>query len=178
MDSQSALAIAVTGQVHGYLRLDLSTAEQMYHQALEINPNEPLAWLWLGMSRAFRGVGEEAVQATEHALKLSPLDPLRYYYQSLAASAAACSGQYERAIELAHASIRINRTHASTYRALAIAQVLSGNVDAARATVSQLQILDPQFSVSRFIERFPAANEAPAHMHRLAEALRAAGLKN
>ena len=176
LDSHSALAIAVTGQVHGYLRQDLDMAERMYHQALSINPNEPLAWLWLGMSRAFRDGGESAMEATERALGLSPLDPLRYYYQSLAASAAACTGHYERAIELARASIRINRTHSSTYRALAIAQVLSGDAEAARKTVTQLLVLEPHFTVRGFTERFPAAQQAPEHMHRLAQALSAAGL--
>ena len=175
-DESSSLAIAVTGQVHGYLNKDLSTAEKLYREALDVNPNESFAWLWLGITAAFRGNGEVAVEATEKALALSPLDPLRYYYQSLAASAAITGGKYERAIQLANDSIRVNRSHSSTYRAKAIAQVLSGRTEAAKVTVKELLVLEPEFTVRKFKERFPAAKEAPEHTQRLAEALQAAGL--
>ena len=175
-DSRSALAIAVTGQVHGYLKKDLHTAARMYEDALVVNPNEPLAWLWMGMTAAFRGEGPAASDATERALVLSPLDPLRYYYQSLAASASIAAGRYERAIELASASLRANRIHSSTYRALAIAQSLCGKVDDARVTVRQLLTLEPQFTVRSFLARYPGQEQARSYAEMLADALRAAGL--
>lgn len=176
LDSHSSLALSITGQVHGYLRHDLDVAEQHYQEALRVNPNETLAWLWSGMNAGFRGMSEGAVASTERAMQLSPIDPLRYYYQSLAASTATCTEQYDKAIVLAKASIRVNRTHASTYRALAISQALSGREAEARVTAGQLLTLDPQSSVQRFIDRYPAANEAPQLMHKLAEGLRIAGL--
>lgn len=175
-DSQSALAIAVTGQVHGYLNKDLDAAEKLYHEALACNPNESLAWLWLGMNFGFRGKNEQAADSTERALLLSPLDPLRYYYQSLAASASIAAGRYDRAIELASASLRANRTHSSTYRALAIAQVLSGNVADGTATVSQLMTLEPNFTVRAFLARYPGQAQAKSYSEMLANALATAGL--
>jgi len=175
-DSQSALAIAITGQVHGYLRKDLDEAEKFYHQALACDPNESLAWLWLGMNFGFRGQSEQAADSAEHALLLSPLDPLRYYYQSLAASASIAAGRHDRAIELACASLRANRTHSSTYRALAIAQVLSGDVAAGTATVRQLLTLEPNFTVRAFLARYPGQQQAKGYSEMLAHALATAGL--
>jgi tetratricopeptide (TPR) repeat protein len=175
-DSQSALALAVTGQVHGYLKKDLSTAETMYRKAIEINPNESLAWLWLGMTAGFRGEGETAMSATEHALSLSPLDPIRYYYLSLASSAALTGGNYPRAIELARQSLRANRSHSSTYRSLAIAQVLSGKVSDAKTTVTQLLHLEPGFTVRTFLNRHPGREVAEPFVNMLASALVTAGL--
>jgi adenylate cyclase len=175
-DSQSALAIAVTGQVQGYLKKDLATAESLYRQALACNPNESLAWLWLGMNAGFRGESDTAVSATSRALALSPLDPLRYYYESLAASAAVTAGDYPRGIELAQSSIRRNCSHSSTYRALAIGQALSGQVEQARSTVAALLRLEPSFTISQFIQRMPGARSSPEHAEKLAHALRAAGL--
>ena len=175
-DSSSALAVAVTGQVHGYLKKDLAKAESMYRNAITLNPNEPLAWLWLGMTSAFRGDGNNAVSATEHALSLSPLDPLRYYYQSLAASASIANGQYDRAIELAKSSLRANRAHSSTYRALAIAQALSGRVPEAKTTISQLLTLEPKFTVNAFLSRYPGREEAKSYTDMLGNALAMAGL--
>ena len=175
-DPRSALALAVTGQVHGYLRKDLDAAERLYRQALANDPHESLAWLWLGMNSGFKGESEQAADATEKALALSPLDPLRYYYESLAASAAVAAGRYERTITLAENSLRLNQTHSSTYRALAIAQALSGRQVEARRTVSRLLLLEPEFTVSRFLQRMPGASAAPAYARTLAEALRSAGL--
>jgi adenylate cyclase len=175
-DSQSAFAIAVTGQVHGYLKKDLTTAEKLYQQALACDPNESLAWLWLGMNAGFRGESEEALQATSRALSLSSLDPLRYYYESLAASAAVTAGQYQRGIELARSSLSRNSAHSSTYRALAIGQALSGQVEQARSTVAALLRLEPSFTISQFIQRMPGARSSPEHAEKLARALRAAGL--
>jgi len=175
-DNQSALALAVTGQVQGYLNKDLDTAENYYHQALACNPNESLAWLWLGMNSGFKGDNHDAADATERALLLSPLDPLRYYYESLAASACVAAQRYERTIELAEHSLRLNRTHSSTYRALAIAQALSGKEDESRRTIRQLLVLEPTFTVTRFLQRMPGASTAPGYANKLAEALRSAGL--
>ena len=175
-DSQSALAIAVTGQVQGYLKKDLDAAEQLYRQALDCNPNESLAWLWLGMNAGFRGESEVALDATSRALALSPLDPLRYYYESLAASAAVTAGHYQRGIDLARSSIRRNSAHSSTYRALAIGQALAGQVDEAKDTVRALLRLEPSFTIEQFTRRMPGTRASPEHAQRLAGALRAAGL--
>ena len=175
-DGRFALALAVTGQVHGYLRKDLDQAETFYQEALACNPNESLAWLWLGMNAGFKGESKQAADATEKALALSPLDPLRYYYESLAASAAVADGRYERTIELAKNSLRLNRSHSSTYRALAIAQALSGKGDEARKTIRMLLELEPSFTITRFLQRMPGSQSAPTYARKLADALRSAGL--
>jgi tetratricopeptide (TPR) repeat protein len=62
--------------------------DRSYLQALGANPNESLAWLLKGMKRAFVGDGAPAVEDMAHAVALSPLDPLRYFYDSLSAAGA------------------------------------------------------------------------------------------
>lgn len=174
IDPESSIALTTAGAVHGVLLKDLDRGIGYYRRAIESNPNEPLAWLLLGTAHSFRGEGESAVQATEQALRLSPMDPMRFFYDAHAASAAASAGQFERAIELAQRSLKANRLHASTYRVLAIAQVLSGQVDAARDAVAQLLKLEPGFTVERFLARSPGADYDIGW--RFAEALRVAGL--
>jgi adenylate cyclase len=175
-NSNSALAIAVMGQVHGYLKQDLQTAERFYQQALQADPNESLAWLWSGMGAAFQGPSKPSLEMTEKAMALSPLDPVAYYYKSLSASAAIAAGDYSRAIELAQDSIRLNFTHSSTYRALAIAQVFAGRKEDAHNTVRQLLQLEPNFNVQAFSRRYPGRELAPQYTQQLAEALATAGL--
>lgn len=172
-DPDSSLALTVQGFVLTNLVKDLDGAATSYETTLNINPNESLPWLLTGTLNAFKGNGKDALEASERALLLSPLDPLRYFYDSLAATAAVTAGKYDRAIELAKRSLKANRTHTSTYRALAIAQSLSGRMDDARDTVQGLLQLEPSFTVTQFLARTPARGVLAATV---ADALLRAGL--
>ena len=155
-DPNSTLALTVDGLVHTSLMKDPAAGIERYTAALEVNPNESLAWLLKGMAETFSGNAGVGLASAERALQLSPLDPLRYFYDSLGSSIALAASKHERAIELAKRSLRQNRTHTSTYRALAIAQSLLGEMDDARATVQQLLALEPSFTVAEFLRRVPA----------------------
>lgn len=156
-DPNCALALVIDGLVHTNLLKRLDVAQERYELALSINPNDSLAWLLLGTLHAFKGEGKPAVKNTQRAIRLSPLDPLRYFYDALAATAAMSAGKYERAIRLAQHSLRANRTHASTYRAMAIAQWQLGLADDARKTVADLLKLEPTLTVAKYLERSPSS---------------------
>ncbi len=174
LDPNCGLALVVDGFIHTNLLRELDVAAQRYDRAIDINPSDSLAWLLKGMLFAFQGDGRLAVEHTERALRLSPLDPLRYFYESLAASAAAAAGEYDRAIELAQRSLRANRMHTSTLRALAIAQSFSGRLDEARRTIDEILAIEPTLTVRKYVERSPAT---PAGLgSKWGEALRLAGL--
>jgi adenylate cyclase len=173
-DPDCALAVAAEGFVYTNLLRDLDAGLKRYELALSLNPNDSLANLLKGTLHAFRGEGQAAVQSTERALTLSPLDPIRYFYDSLAASAAVAAGNYERAIELARRSLRANRTHTSTYRALAIAQSLADRMDEARLTVQELLKLEPDYTVTQFVRRSPSTAYPIGQVY--ADALGRAGL--
>jgi class 3 adenylate cyclase/tetratricopeptide (TPR) repeat protein len=156
-DPECSLALVIAGLVHTNLLKQLDVAEDYYESALRVNPNDSLAWLLKGTLNAFRGEGKLATDNTQRALKLSPLDPHRYFYDSLAATAALSAEQYKRAIELANRSLRANRTHTSTFRALAISQWRLGLHDDARKTVSELLRLDPGLTIKKYLERNPSS---------------------
>ena len=136
-------------------RLDI--AAERYEAALLENPNDALAWLLKGTLHAFKDEGKEAVRHTRHALNLSPLDPLRFYFECHAASALLSTSQYEKALEVGKRSLRLNRTHASTLRVMATASWHLGLVEEAREIVKQHMQLDPAFRVSTYLERSPSA---------------------
>ena len=91
------------------------------------------------------------------ALKLSPLEPQRYYYDSLAATAHLTAGQNEKALALAQRSLRDNRTHTSTLRVMAVAQWCLGLHEDARKTVQRLLELEPDLTIARYLKRTPSA---------------------
>jgi adenylate cyclase len=158
LDDECTLALTIAGMVKVYFERQLDAGQLLYEQALRANPSDALAWLLKGTLHGFRGEGEEALHDTRRALALSPLDPMHYYYDALAASAAASAGLYEEAIQLAQRSLRANSMHASTLRVLAISCSMLGRMDEARSLVERMQALEPEFTVSRFLARAPGAD--------------------
>ncbi|MBX3604551.1 MAG: hypothetical protein KF788_04740 [Piscinibacter sp.] len=176
LDRQSdhALALAIDGLIAGYLNGDLDTSEQRYRKALELNPNEAFAWLFLSALHAYRDRGEDAVRCAQTAIGLSPLDPVRYFFDSFLANALLAAGRFEESIAVGQRSVRGNCTHMPTYRSLAIAQVLAGQEEAARQTVVRLLQAHPGYSLEQFRIRY--AGRQGVHAQRYEMALRSAGL--
>nr|WP_316641530.1 adenylate/guanylate cyclase domain-containing protein [uncultured Roseateles sp.] len=169
-----ALSLALDGFVTGYVRKDLTTAEQRYDSALEANPNESLAWLYRSAMLGYRGQHQSAVESAIHAKRLSPIDPMRYYFDHFISLANLLAGDYAGAIETGFKSLRGNRTHASTLRVIVIAQALGGQLDEARANALELLRIEPTLTVAGFRDRYPGQQQG--QVERLAEALTMAGI--
>ena len=173
-DAHCSLALAVDGLVHTNLAKKLDVAEQRYDLALRVNPNDSLAWVLKGTMHAFRAEGREAMAAAQRGLKLSPLDPERWFYEGLAATAALSAKKYERAIALAQHSLRANPTHASTHRSMALAQWELGREEDPPKTVQDLMKLEPRLTVTKYLERSPASGYETGRIW--SNALRKAGV--
>jgi adenylate cyclase len=173
-DSHCSLALAIDGFAHTNLRKELDVGQQRYDLALQLNPSESLAWLLSGVLHAFKGEGQPALRCAQRSLRLSPLDPQRYFYDALAASAEISADRYDRAIALAKRSLRANRMHASTFRVLAVAQWLSGQHEEARASVAELMRIQPQLTVGGWLRSAPSADYPIGK--KFADALRGAGV--
>ena len=63
-------------------------AERKLDAALQVNPNEPLAWLFKSVLSGMWGDPGQAVDEAVRAHALSPADPLTYYFKSIQAAAA------------------------------------------------------------------------------------------
>lgn len=171
---EESLALAIGGLVHAYLHKDLATAGRMYGDALAASPSEPLAWLFSATRHAYLGEGERAAAAARHALRLSPFDPMRYFFDSLAATAMLSSGRWDEALALGRRSLKRNRIHASTWRTVVYALVMLGRLDEARDGVLRLLEVEPGYRVSDFRQRFPGRDGPMAEPW--AQALQVAGL--
>ena len=156
-DPSDALALATEGFVYCHLLKDLETARKRCNEAVDANPSHALGWLYLGTVNAFKGEGAAAVEATRRAMELSPLDPLRYYYESLGATAELSAHQYANAERLARSSLVLNRMHLSTWRALTISLVSQGRMDEARQALGKVLELDPELTVEKYLARIPNA---------------------
>lgn len=157
-DPSDALALATEGFVHCHLLNDLDTARERCDQAVDANPSHALGWLYRGTVNAFKGEGQAAVEATRRALELSPLDPQRYYYESLGATAELSAHNYKQAERLARSSLMLNRMHPSTWRVLTIALVAQDRMEEARQALARMRALEPALTVARYVARIPNAH--------------------
>ena len=174
IDPSCTIAHAIEAWVQLHLRKRFDIAADELALALQCNRHEPTSWLLKSAMHAFRGEGTEAIAASERALRLSPLDPRRSYFDCLAAAAYLAAGQPDEATECARRSLRINRQHSSTLRALIVARVMAGHPEEARALVPDLMQLEPGLTVSGYLRRHPAANFPIGRQW--AQALRTAGV--
>jgi TolB-like protein/Tfp pilus assembly protein PilF len=168
------LALTVSGLVAAYLNKDLESAISQYNRALTINPSAASAWVWSTSAYAWLGNGEEAVRRSTRAIEVSPFDPQMYTFTSIAGTAHAVAGQYDKAIEMCRRSLRQNRMFASTHRMLTVALALAGRTEEARAAADELLKLEPNLTVTLFRERYPGS--ASPQATRFAEALASAGV--
>jgi len=158
----NALAWSIRALLLGYVDRDFPAALGAYDEALAHNPNEPLAWLWRGLTHTWRGHGPEAVQCADRALSLSPLDPMIYYFNSLAGMANLIAESYERAIDLSTRSLRENSLHTPTLRTLAAALVLSGRSAEACTVMGRLRELEPGLTATALRARYPGRDSPQA----------------
>jgi|GEM_PF-801923 len=156
-DPAFSLAHTLKGMIASYLTFDFDNAQYSYDKALQDNPNEALALLLKGATRAMQNRPDEGVLLTEAARKLTPLGPQRYYFDSLAASVSLAARDYNRAIELADQSLQENDSYPSTLRTKAIALQMSGRAQEARDVVECLMKVTPDFSLSRYMQEHAAA---------------------
>jgi Flp pilus assembly protein TadD len=139
-----------------------------------VNTNEPWVWLVRATVESLLGHGEDAWHCALRARTLSPLDPLKHYFDSLAASAAVAAKRYGEAETLARLSLSKDARHLPPLRALAIAQVHLGRLAEARTTVSNLLQVRPDFTLTRYLASAPRGSEAIRR--EWASALREAGV--
>jgi adenylate cyclase len=169
-----ALALALSGHLSLYGKLDANAALPRLQAAVVAGPNESLAWLFLANALGATGQGLAAVAAIDTARGLSPMDPLGYYYEIFAASAYSAAGRHEQALAFAQRSIDANAMHLSSWVQLIIEQVLTNRMDDARQTAQHYLAMRPMASVQRFLDTHVARGTPLAR--RDADALLLAGL--
>ncbi|MEX5598534.1 transcriptional regulator [Pseudophaeobacter sp. C1-32P7] len=156
-DPSFSLAHTLKGVISSHLLFHFDLAQTSYDLALKDNPNEALALLLKGTTRAYQDRPDEAVQLTDAARRLSPLGPQRYYFDAESAVANLTARNYGRAIELADRSLEANASYPTSLGTKAIALQMSGRTSEARDTVQDLLKAAPMFNMSRYHNYTPLA---------------------
>jgi len=157
-DPRNSLALATQGFAYCHLAKDLDQAEKSYRAALSINPSDAFAWIYLAALHAFRSEGQLAEDAAAEAIRCSPIDPRRHFFDAIAATAAFTNFRYEAAITSARRSLLGDRYHASTLRTLAMSLAQLGRVEEGRIVANELLTVEPTLSIRSYLRRTPSAD--------------------
>ncbi|MEL6701482.1 MAG: tetratricopeptide repeat protein, partial [Pseudomonadota bacterium] len=174
IDPENAFSLTIDGVVNTTLTQELDVAEHRFDQALDRNPNEAMSWLQKGVLHAFRDESAEAVEATDMAQRLSPIDPFGYFFDSLSATAYFSAGDFQKSLEFSERSLKVNNRHNSTHRAQIAALYHLGREEEARVVAARLIERQPGFTVQNYLRNHPAAEQEMGR--KVAEALRGAGV--
>ena len=172
MDPKNALVLAIQGHIHCQLSGDVDLAKEKIDSAIALNPNESLAWLYKSVWSSMWGQTQASVDEAQIAADLSPIDPLKYYYDMILACGHSMNRNYARAIELTQRSLKANRYHQPTIRVLMHAQAENGLWGDAKNTLDSLLQINPSLTVSSYL----AVGADSASRQQVATVLRRLGL--
>jgi TolB-like protein/Tfp pilus assembly protein PilF len=174
LDPADSLVHAVAALVRSFRLKEPEVGIEMFDRALQLNPNSAFAWGLSASTCCFLGRPEEALERLRNAFRLSPFDPMSFFFLTVAGLAEFISGRYEEAVIWLRKAQRENPRFTPMRRQLAATLALLGRDDEAKAAAASLLEMDPQFRVSVFASWYPLRR--PDDLERLATGLRLAGL--
>ena len=154
-DRLDPLMLGTAGHCFAWFAHDLAKGIAYIDEALSVNPNHAHAYMQSGLVRTRAGDTEVAIKHLNHAIRLSPRDSRGYAIFQALALAHQVGGNLEMAHDWAHRAVQHNPNYLPGWVALASSAALIGRDAEAKAAAKALLGLDPQFSISRLIRRFP-----------------------
>jgi TolB-like protein/tetratricopeptide (TPR) repeat protein len=117
---------------------DWPGAEQSFHRAIALNPNDPLAHLWYGFLLDALGRKEENLAELKRALEL---DPLSWIVNASVGGALGALGRHDEAVQLLSSTVELNPNFFFTRQTLGFEYLATQKPDLAIAEFQAAQDL-------------------------------------
>ena len=174
LDPDDPFALAIRGHVLAFLEKNPSEALDVLDQAIRLDQNLALAWALSSVCHAYLGNGDETREKLRNVWRLTPYDPLNFFFWVTAGIGEFVAGRHEEALVWLRKSNRANPTLIAALRMLAATLALNGDEEEAKTVAARLLELEPGFRVSEFISWYPLKREED--IEKLAKGLILAGL--
>jgi TolB-like protein len=145
-----------------------------FRLALSLNPNSAAAHVHLSHGLTFAGYDRETIEHAEHAIRLSPLDPLKALCIGGVAVAHYLAGRYPEAIETTLEAARLRPGFQGAHRMHCAALAQAGRLEEARAALALVKREQPHLSIDWIRANVPY--QTPELMERFLDGMRKAGL--
>ncbi|MFB9268674.1 winged helix-turn-helix domain-containing tetratricopeptide repeat protein [Bradyrhizobium erythrophlei] len=143
LGKNDAIAFVHIGHSLAYVAKDLVDGVALIDRALALNPNLGASWAHSGWSRLWLGEADLAIEHFGRAMRLSPVDPGKFWPQEGTAHAHFFAGRYDEAFGWAAMALRSRPDSHAALRIGAASGVLAGRCDEARRLVTRLHEVDP-----------------------------------
>lgn len=140
-----------------WLSGDLADSIDWLEQATRISPSYAQGVYSKAWARTLSGAAEQGESDALLALRLSPLDPLRYAMIATCALSHVLRGDYEEGAILAERAARSPGAHKHIAVIATIATHLAGRHDHSRQWLASIRQNEPHFSGRDFLRSFPFA---------------------
>jgi adenylate cyclase len=174
LDAEDAFALTVAGHILSFFGQRPHEGLELLENALQLNENSAFAWALSALTLSYQARPDEALERLRNAARLSPFDPLNFYFWIVAGIAEFVAGRYGEAIAWLRKSHRANPRFIACLRMLAASLALSGDEASARSLAHELLAIEPSFRISKFLAWYPLVRADD--LTRLGIGLRAAGL--
>jgi TolB-like protein/Flp pilus assembly protein TadD len=146
-----------------------------YRRAIELNENFALAHGNIAAALALGGHPDEAIEAVDLALRMSPRDPFNFAYLHFAAIAHFAAERYADGIACEEQALRERPNLSPALRFLAACHICLDEKEQARRAIAEVLKLAPESAIKRDVYGH-VAYARESDRERYAQALREAGL--
>ena len=156
--------------------LEWRTAESIasFRRAVDLNPNSAAAHGHLGRGLAFAGQDHEAIEHSEDAIRLSPLDPMMALWFGAMAVAHFAGGRYAESVRCTTEATRLRPGFQGAHRLRCASLALEGLLEEAHSHFAIMRREQPQLSDDWIRANVPY--QTPELMERFLDGMRKAGL--
>lgn len=172
LDSNDPLVLTVLSAAYnlvGQVDLGLAAVEK----ALTLDPNSAWAWLRSGWSNTYMRRYDTAIEHFQRAMRLSPLDPMRFSALIGIGAAYLAKDQWDEAVQWIEKGLCERPDAAWGYRLLIAAYAAADRLEEAKQAAVRFLGAYPDMTVSKAIEITPPSSPLRG---RIAAGLRKAGL--
>ncbi|MDQ0474994.1 tetratricopeptide repeat protein [Labrys wisconsinensis] len=169
-----ALVFTTIGATLSLLQVDQSRPLQFIERALTLDPTFAWAWTRQGYALAYSGKPREGIRALEHAVALSPDDPVLFNAFGGLGTCHFILEDYAAAIHWAQKALNDRPGMVWANRLLATSAAHAGDLDLARSAAQQLFAAHPDLSIRRMIDSIH--NLDGPYLDRFLDGLRLAGI--
>jgi TolB-like protein/class 3 adenylate cyclase len=153
---------------------EVELADSLLDEAIRLDPNGMLGWLWGGWAKVLLGDHQTAIDYFRRALRLSPLEPRIFFAHAGLAYAYFFLGNYEEGLKCAADALRHQPSRVALLRVTMACHALSGNIEAAQKVWRRVALLSPSDRVSETRKRLPLRRDQD--LEKLQGAYRLAGM--
>jgi adenylate cyclase len=173
-DPDNVRALAIYGHQRSFMFRDYDRGLVFLERALSVAPSSAQAWCRSSPTFSYIGDGKAAIERAERGLRLSPRDPLAFWYYSALALGHLTQGTYDDAAHWSNRAYLENPGYLANLRFLIVSLTATGRVQEAEKLGQRHMVLDPLFRVSAFTNGY--AYRDPERRRWLGEMLLLAGL--